>query len=575
MFIRHKKMPHGSTKVQVVKSVRTGTKVRQRVLRHIGTARNDHERDVFDGLARSYMNELLMETTGHNTLFNFNEYTDLIDKSRHAQDHPVPAHVKLQACREEGRAIVGIRDVFGTLYQRMGWENVVGHSRPGSNRTIKEMVMARITQPRSKRATVRDLSDQSAVALNLDTVYRSMDYLDDDRIATIRDRSMTLAQTLLPGPITALFYDTTTLSFASDTEDHLRKKGFSKDGKHHRVQVLLALLVTAEGLPVGYEVFPGNQSEGQTLMVALEGLKERYPDVALTVVADAGMITKANEEALRERQIPYILGARIKNLPAALTQLVLDRSEYHPWGRTEGSETNNGYRCIDDTEVPGRQLMTTYSAKRARKDVHDRERGLAKVLKRLNASKQPASLVSGGMAKYLSFPLGQATLDEAKIAKVARWDGLRGIVAWGCQDRDPRDIIMQYRQLAVIEACFRVNKSDLRIRPIFHWKEHRIKAHLAICYMAFCCVQHLRYFLKARGHTMSTARVQRALYGIQISILYDTEGKGRYGMPSQVSSDARKIYQTLGLVWNRCPFAITSGRQSGPRKDGRRSSGGV
>ncbi|MCY4445425.1 MAG: hypothetical protein OXC02_03060 [Rhodobacteraceae bacterium] len=91
--------------------------------------------------------------------------------------------------------------------------------------------------------------------------------------------------------------------------------------------------------------------------------------------------------------------------------------------------------------------------------------------------------------------------------------------------------------------------------------------------MAFCCVQHLCHLLQARGHRMSSARIQRALHGIQISILYDSEGQWRYGMPSQVSGDAKKIYQTLGLVWNRCPFTITSGRHSGSGEDAKRSSG--
>ena len=558
MFIRRKKMANNRTKIQIVKSIRSGDKIRQKVLRHVGTARDDNELALFEAMARSIKDELELESKGQQTLFNLREYTELVDLSRQAEENPVPDDVKLNRCREEGRAPVGVRDLFGTLYHRMGWDHVVGSSRPGSNRMIKEMVMARIAQPLSKRASVRDLSEHSAIALNLDMVYRSMDYLDDDRIAAIGERSMAKAKTLLPGPITALFYDTTTLSFASDQEDALRLKGFSKDGKHHRVQVLLALLITPEGLPVGYEVFPGNQAEGQTLLVALAGLQERYPAIAFTIVADAAMINNNNEKELQERKIPYILGARIKNLPKVLEKQVLDSSGYRPWGLTEGSDNIGRYRCIKDQEVAGRQLIATYSPKRARKDVHDRERRLAKLLKRLNMSKQPASLASGGMAKYLAFPAGKVEVSEEKIAKVAQWDGLRGIISWGCQDRDPRALVMQYRQLAEIEACFRTNKHDLKIRPIFHWKEHRVKAHLAICYMAFCCVQHLRYLLQARGHGMSTARIQRALQGLQISILYDSSAHGRYGMPSQLLGDARKIYQTMGLSWNRDPFTIAA-----------------
>ena len=134
---------------------------------------------------------------------------------------------------------------------------------------------------------------------------------------------------------------------------------------------------------------------------------------------------------------------------------------------------------------------------------------------------------------------------------MAAWDGLKGIVAWGCHDRDPRDLVVQYRQLAEIEACFRTNKHDLRIRSISYWKEHRVRSHLAICYMAFCCPQHLRYGLGVRGHRM------------QISLLHDTRGGGLYGVPSRLCQDDRKICQGVGLAWNRVPFLTSEGKTSG------------
>ena len=108
--------------------------------------------------------------------------------------------------------------------------------------------------------------------------------------------------------------------------------------------------------------------------------------------------------------------------------------------------------------------------------------------------------------------------------------------------------MVQYRQLAEIEACFRTNKHDLRIRPIYHWKEHRVRSHLALFYMAFCCLQHLRYGLRVRGHLM------------QISLLHDTRGGDLYGVPSRLCQDGRKICQGVGLAWNRVPFMISAGK---------------
>ncbi len=169
----------------------------------------------------------------------------------------------------------------------------------------------------------------------------------------------------------------------------------------------------------------------------------------------------------------------------------------------------------------------------------------------------------GGHARYLDVPNGQVLISEEKIARIAVWDGLKGIVAWGCHDRDPRDLVVQYRQLAEIEACFRTSKHDLRIRSISHWKEHRVRSHLAICYMAFCCLQHLRYGLRVRGHRMSARRIQDALHRMQISLLHDTRGGGLYGVPSRLCPDGRKICQVMGLAWNRVPFLTSEGKASG------------
>ena len=117
-------------------------------------------------------------------------------------------------------------------------------------------------------------------------IYKAMDRIDDEKIEEIVERSLFAAKDLLMGPLTAIFYDVTTLHFESEFEDELRSKGFSKNGKTDRVQVLFALLVTQQGLPVGYELFPGNTYEGSTLVRSLEALEKRHGDASFTAVAD-------------------------------------------------------------------------------------------------------------------------------------------------------------------------------------------------------------------------------------------------------------------------------------------------
>ena len=551
MFVRRKKLPGDRVKVQVVKAVRSGGKVRQRVLRHVGTATSAAQLEQLEGLARLVIEEMRDADGSRTALFSPKEFVDLLEQSRRAVRDPAPFGTDLADCREESRVVVGVREAFGAVYDLLGWDRLFGARRASANRIVKELVLARIARPLSKRATVRELDAHGELALDLDYVYRSMDMLDDGRIKAIRRRSLEVAKTLLPEPLTAIFYDTTSLYFESDREDGLRLKGYSKDGKPHRVQVVFALLVTAEGLPVGYELFPGSTYEGHTLVTALEALERDHAGVRFTVVADAGMISRDNETALQARGTPYILGARLKSRPAAQKRRILDPDGYGPWGRDECARSIGSFQCVADGE---RRLVVTHSPKRARKDARERERRIEKLRARLETGDTPASVSNRGAARFLDFPDGKVRLNEAKVAEAARWDGLRGIVAWGCDEADPRDLVVQYRRLSEIEACFRANKHDLRIRPVFHRKERRVRAHIAICYMAFCCLQHVRHRLAAHGDRMSPDRIRRALNDLQIGILHDARRSRTFGLPSAASSDARKIYRTLGLKWNPAPF---------------------
>ncbi len=127
----------------------------------------------------------------------------------------------------------------------------------------------------------------------------------------------------------------------------------------------------------------------------------------------------------------------------------------------------------------------------------------------------------------------------------------------------PQELLLQYRRLWEVEHCFRTDKHDLRIRPIFHWKLRRIRARIAVCYMAFCCLQQLRRRLKALGFPMSAERVRRELNALQLSILVRTDTQERYAMPSRASADANRTYRSIGLKWNEAPFPLPNKSRPG------------
>ena len=147
-------------------------------------------------------------------------------------------------------------------------------------------------------------------------------------------------------------------------------------------------------------------------------------------------------------------------------------------------------------------------------------------------------------------------LDETKIEAAARWDGLKGVVT-NAPDMGHSKLFARYRELWRVEESFRITKHDLKVRPVFHWKPDRVKAHIAIAYMAFACVRHLACRIAQRqGERMSPERIRTALGARQCSIVRDLRSKRRYALPSQTTPDMDRISRTLGLPTSRAPYWI-------------------
>ena len=219
-----------------------------------------------------------------------------------------------------------------------------------------------------------------------------------------------------------------------------------------------------------------------------------------------------NQQALRRLGTPNILGTRLKSRRAAEWELILDLDGYEAWDRDEYADSVGRLSCIADGEC---RLVFTHLPRRACKDAQNRD-----------------CRIERRSARFLDFPGSRVALNEDKITAAAAWDGLRWVVAWGCGEANPRDLVVQSRRLWEIGACFRANKHDLKIRPIFHWRDRRIRALIAICYMAFCCLQHLRHRLSAPGHRMSPDRIRRVLNELEISVLHERNGERKFGMPN-------------------------------------------
>ncbi len=550
MYVRIKATPNSPRKsVQIVESVRSGDKVKQRIVRHVGIAMDDQELEKLKELAEHIKYKLKEERQP--SLFRPEKLAEMAIEAKKQQDDN-PILVNLKEIEEEQRAICGIHEIYGEIYDSLKFNTLFSANREvGANQILKHITMARIANPSSKRAAVINLEQDFGVSLQLDQVYRMMDKIDENVHQSIEDKSLEAARKLFQDKIDVIFVDATTLYFESFTEDEFKKNGYSKDLKFNQPQVLLALMVTKQGLPIGYEAFPGSMYEGHTLLPLLKNLRGKHKLDKVVFVADSGLFNSDNLKALEEEKFEYIIGARLKNLPKNVQENILDLSNYHDISTDEGDQIRY---C--EIEHEKRRLIISHSTKRAQKDAIDRGKTIEKIRQKIKRSRDPSQLISNyGHKKFVKLQgSSEVVLDEEKIQKAALWDGLHGVVS-NSSDLSSTEILSQYRGLWQVEESFRITKHDLKIRPIFHWTPERIKAHIALCFMAFTCVRHLEYRVALQYKKLSPEAIRAALVRVQISVLKDRQ-RNRYAIPSQASQDARKIYQTMGKKYSIQPYRL-------------------
>jgi len=471
-----------------------------------------------------------------------------------SDDSPLP--VNLRTLREEARIVTGIHDIYGILYDEIGFGGVF-QSCPVSRSVMKDVVMARLAKPCSKRSTCELLDRDFGINIPLEKIYRMLDALTEKRINRLQDICWQHTRSLFTEEIRVMFYDCTTLYFESFTEDELRRFGYSKDHKFNQGQVLLALMVTKEGLPVGYDVFPGNMYEGNTFKTAIDRIKVRYGVKRVVIVADSGLLSKQNIELLEKENLDYILGARLRSLSDQWQERILDNTGYE-----KVQKDGEVLRIATYSYTKKQRLIITHNTKRAEKDRKDREKAIEKLRGKLEKSKNPKSLISNyGYRKFLSVD-GEikVQVDEENLQREAFWDGLHGVIT-NTKDKDMKseEVLSHYHGLWQVEDSFRVEKHDMRVRPVFHWTAKRIKAHIAICFLAFALIRFLQYKIKQRtSETFSAERIREELYRIQESVLVNTTDNNKYVVPSKPSEDALKIYQAMDRKRHVAPFRLTT-----------------
>lgn len=436
MRIRIVPTASGNNAVQVV-SKHNG---KLTVHKHIGTYKNAEERTELFQQANVY----IAETTHQGNLL------DLLSSLR-------PSEIAIT----ESRPLL-VYQLLSSVYDKLGLNKY-----PDS--LIKDLVIARVYRPASKRETQEILSDFFGCRWPLITIYRHLKKgMESGLKDTFQKALIDFAKDDLQDALQLVFYDVTTLYFESAVKAGIRDFGFSKDHRSQETQVVIGLVVNRQGFPVYFDIFRGQTFEGHTLSLVVHNIKKLLGNPDLVVVADAAMLSQDNIEELIRQGISFIVGARIANLPSGLIERITGQL-----GKEDGKTITLTYR--------NQRLVCQYLKRRAAKDRSDREKQIARAQEIVNA---PTDKIH--RYRFIKTTGQTVSLNVDLVAKAEKLEGIKGYIT--NTQLSELAVIERYHDLWRVEYAFRLTKSDLEARPVFHRLDETIQAHLVTVFagLAIC-----------------------------------------------------------------------------------------
>lgn len=464
LFVRTVKTASGATAVQIARKHR-GVRT---IVEHIGSAHDDAHLAALVQIAK-----------------------DKIDAGQQAFDLDAltPAKPVTAAPTVTGSRSRVLWEVLEGAYARLGFDTAV------EDETFRKLVLARVIEPTSKEDTLRVLGELGVPGPSLRTIWRTLARCVEQDWRDKLSRAA-YAHATKTGGLSLVLYDVTTLYFEAEDEDELRKVGMSKE-RRVDPQIVVGLLVTPDGFPLEVHAFPGNTAETLTLIPVLRSFQDRHGVKDLVVVADAGMLSAANLNALEDAGFSFIVGSRISKAPYDLAEHFTAHGNALHDGETLESKRVMGVGA----NARQRRVVYHYSGKRDRRDNHT----LAKQIER-------AEKVADGRRplkrdRFVKLTGTHRGVDWDLVDRARQLAGLKGYVTNIPAVRlTGNEVVAAYHELFQVERSFRMAKTDLRARPMFHHQEDSIQAHLTIVFTALAVARHLQ---EATG--VSIRRLVRAL----------------------------------------------------------------
>ena len=416
-----------------------------KIVRHIGSARDDIERNLLINKAREWIEK----------------YTQ--------QSNLFPVQKQNVLVVERSECVRVTHDFAYQFFKSCFGECQLTQLPP----LLLDLAIIRLIEPASKLRSLELLSRYFEIKYS-QRIYRTIPKLISWK-ADIEQQAYRVARQQFKEQFYYVLYDVTTLYFESFKPDEFKTQGFSKDNKSQQPQIVIGLLVTQAGFPLAYDVFAGNTFEGKTMLPVVEDFIAKHPDTKPIIVADAAMLDDDKLAELREKGIAYIVGARLANSSLGTVKQV-----HGALGEVNGAMTRLHSRHGD--------LICDFSLKRYRKELND----LNKLVQKAEdlVAKQSSGAKKAKFIKRVSKE--KIVLNTALIEKRRLLLGIKGYCTNLPESQLPaQQVIERYHHLWRVEQSFRMSKNDLEARPIYHQKEDAIKSHVLICFLALIIEKYL------------------------------------------------------------------------------------
>ena len=487
LHIRQKKNSSGSISIQIIDRVNRGYKV----IETIACVKNETDLAFYLDLANKRLEEL-----------NKKLYPTLFDEN-------IEEELTFLELSNKDLIPIGDELIYGKIFKRIGCSKI--NLEYKKLKLFKDLVISRLLYPGSKLYLIDYLEYFKKETIDKNEIYRFLDNIYEESLKLKIEKCIfDYTYKKMNETIAFTFYDVTTLYFESESEDDLRRIGFSKEGKIARPQIQLGLFTTLEGYPLSFEVYEGNKYEGHTLIDILKKFQDKFQlKNKPIVVADRGMLNNANIAYLEENNYKYILAAKTRSISNDLKEKITNLTFLND-GTIHTLKFNKDIsykeKIDDDTTIVksinvNQRLVLSYSLKRAKKDKYNRDKALQRLEEKIKSSQNitKKDLKLSYYAKYINLDDNDSNItfniNNQKIIEDAKLDGIKGFIT-NDFTLTPNEIIEHYNNQYEVERAFRISKTDLKIRPIYHRLETRIKAHILISFVSYAIYKEFDSKLK-------------------------------------------------------------------------------